>query len=94
MSQGIVNVEQSGSTKHTIDSYLDSYLGEPMIVAHLCFIHGYICAWWNKKIQWYKHTYRESGLPGFLGWYMTVNYYVQHRDLQIIKVNWQNTSEF
>ena len=76
MSQGIVQVEQSGTTKHTIASYLDSYLGEPMILAHLHFIHGYISAWWNKNFQWHKHTDRESGLPGFLGRHMAVNYYV------------------
>ena len=45
VAKNIVNKETTGTTKHTIASYLTSYLSEAMILAHLQFLRGYCTSW-------------------------------------------------
>ena len=41
VAKNIANKEQTDNTKHTITSYLTSYLLEAIIIAHLLFLKGY-----------------------------------------------------
>ena len=60
VAKHIVNVQKSGSTRHTIASYLVSYLNEPMLIAHLHFIDGYIKSWWDPHFQWMKRVDKKT----------------------------------
>ena len=40
-----VTATEKNNNKHTIASYLSSYLDEPTIIAHIIFLRGYYCVW-------------------------------------------------
>ena len=89
VSKNITNTEPSGSAKHTIASYLCSYLKEPMIIAHISFLSAYCKAWWNYHFQWQKHIHSRTKTPVFLGCHMALHYYVQSRDIDNIISGWK-----
>ena len=86
--------EKSNSTKHTIASYLCSYLDEAMIISHLFFLVGYIKSWWHPHFQWQKHIDPRSKTPGFLAVHMAIHFYVQDRDLNDMMDNWRDDAHF
>ena len=94
VSNHIVHAEKSGNTKHTIASYLSSYLEEPMIIAHINFLNAYCNCWWNKHFHWQKHVSQRTKAHGFLAVDMAVHYYVQDRDLNNLIDNWMDMEEF
>ena len=90
----VVMKEKTNSTKHTIASYLCSYLDEAMIIAHLYFLVAYIKSWWHPHFQWQKHIDPRSKTPGFLAVHMAVHFYVQDRDLNNMVNNWSDNVHF
>ena len=94
VAKNIVNKETTGTTKHTIASYLTSYLSEPMILAHLQFLKGYCISWWNTHFNWHKHVDAKTKVAGFLGCHMAVHYFVQHRDIEELSSNWKSNPIF
>ena len=94
MSNHIIATEKNGCTKHTIASYLSSYLEEKMILSHIHFLNAYCMTWWHRHFQWQKQIGLRSKSPGFLAIDMAVHYFVQDRDLKYIINNWQTMSHF
>ena len=90
----VVMKEKTNSTKHTIASYLCSYLDEAMIISHLFFLVGYIKSWWHPHFQWQKHIDPRSKTPGFLAVHMAIHFYVQDRDLNDMMDNWRDDAHF
>ena len=76
IAKSIASNETIGSTKHTIASYLTSYISKPMILSHLYFLRGYCRCWWNHHFKWHKHVDDLSKVAGFLGCHMAIHYYV------------------
>ena len=70
MAKVIVSYNKTGTAKHTIASYLFSLIQEPMLIAHVQFLHAYIVSWWDKHFQWLKHVDDETKTPGFLAVHM------------------------
>ena len=52
----IVHAEKYGNNKHTIASWLTSYLNEPMLMSQIHFINAYSLVWWMKHFSWHKHV--------------------------------------
>ena len=48
VAETIVQIETTGTAKHTLASYLCSYLDAPMIIAHLHFLKAYLLTWWDQ----------------------------------------------
>ena len=94
VAEHVVHVEKSGSTRHTIASYLLSYLREKMIMAHLYFLRSYIKCWWGKHFTWLKHVDPQTKTPGFLEAHIAVHYYVMHCDLENMINTWKTMDEF
>ena len=94
MGESIVQVEPTGLAKHTIASYLCSYLDEQMLVAQLYFLRGYVRTWWGPHFEWHKHIDPETDMRGFLGVHMSVHYFIQHFDFELMTRNWQTMDEF
>ena len=94
MAVSIVQVESTGTAKHTIASYLHSLIREQMLVAHLYFLRGYVEVWWDPHFQWHKHVDPETGANGFLAVHMAVRYYVQTHELNELVGNWKEREEF
>ena len=94
VAKNIVNKETTGTTKHTIASYLTSYLSEPMIMAHLQFLKAYCISWWNPHFNWHKHVDDKTKVAGFLGCHMAVHYFVQNRDIEELSSNWKSNPLF
>ena len=94
VAKNIVQKENTGTTKHTIASYLTSYLVEPMILAHLYFLKGYITSWWEPHFSWQKHVDEQTKVAGFLGCHMAVHFFIQHRDLEELSNNWKDNANF
>ena len=94
VSSYIITAEQTGSTKHTIASYLHSYLHENMLLAHLSFLNAYSKAWWSKHFDWQKCIDDKSGSAGFLARHMVIRYYLQSLDLDNLKVSWKTNRMF
>ena len=94
VTEHVVHVEKSGSTRHTIASYLLSYLREKMIMAHLYFLRSYIKCWWGKHFTWLKHVDPQTKTPGFLAAHIAVHYYVMHCDLENMINTWKTMDEF
>jgi len=80
--------------KHTIASYMYSSICEPMIIAHVLFMSGYYCSWWDPHSQWHKITDKLTQTSGFRALEMSVHYYVQDRDLRNLIVNWKDNNHF
>ena len=78
----IVQIETTGTVKHTIASYLCSYLDEPMLIVHLHFLKVYLLTWWDQHFTWHKHIDPETKTPGFLTPHMAVHYFVKHTDFE------------
>ena len=93
IAKNIVATEKSNN-RHTIASYLSSYLSEHIIIAHIYFLRGYYRSWWNPHFQWQKHVDSRTKAPGFLGCHMAVHFFVQDRDLKAIKNNWKTNEHF
>ena len=67
---------------------------EPMIIAHLHFLHAYCQTWWLPHFLWNKHIDPRTKQPGFLARHMAVRYYVQSRDLDDLMQNWSTNPFF
>ena len=93
VEKGIASTDQIGSTKNKIESYLISYLGEQMIIAHFYFLQSYCRCWWNLRFQWYKYVEAQTKVARFLGCHIAVHYYLQHRDLSHLILNWKSHRE-
>ena len=90
----IVQAEKCGSNKHTIASWLTSYLNEPMLMSHIHFIKAYSQVWWMKHFSWHKHVDERTKQPGFLSIYTPLHYFTQSEDLRHVTENWKNMEEF
>ena len=94
MAKVIVSYNNTGTAKHTIGSYLFSLIQEPMLIAHVQFLHAYIVSWWDKHFQWLKHVDDETKTPGFLAVHMPLRYFVQSVDLDELTLCWNEREEF
>ena len=88
VSQYIVNINNVGSNKNDIASYLFSYLKEDVLFAQVLFVHGFYTGFFDKHLQWHKKICPKSNRPGFRAVDMGVNLYIVNRDLQDLKTNW------
>ena len=89
MTRKISDMNNVGTNKNDISSYLYSYLKEDVIYAQLLFVHGYITGYFDRHLQWHKQICPKSNRAGFRAIDMGVNIYIMHRDLQDLKTNWQ-----
>ena len=94
MANQIVQAEKYGTNKHTIASWLTSYLNEPMLMSHINFLNAYSKVWWMKHFSWHKHVDQRTKLPGFLSIYTPLHYFVQTKDLRDMMENWKTMDEF
>ena len=93
MATYIIQMNNVGTNKNDIASYLYSYLKEDVLYSHLLFVNGFITGFFDKHLQWHKRICPKSKRAGFRAIDMAVNHYVMHRDLQDIKANWR-TKDF
>ena len=90
----IVQIEDYGNTRHTIASYLTSYLEEKMLISHLQFIVAYGESWFLRHFNWQKHVDELTGFPGFLAVHEPIRFFIQTRDLENVRENWKIMREF
>ena len=89
VSQYIIDMNNVGTNKNDIASYLYSYLNEDVLYAQILFVHGYITIFFDTHLQWHKHIYPRSNRAGFRALDMGVNLFVMNRDLQESKAHWR-----
>ena len=94
MANQIVQAQKYGSNKHTIASWLTSYLNEPMLMSQIHFLNAYSLVWWMKHFSWHKHVNQRTQLPGFLSIYTPLHYYVQSEELCEMSEHWKTIEEF
>ena len=94
MCETIIQMNNVGTNKNDISSYLFSYLHEPMLIAQLSFVHGYIHLFFDKHFQWHKQIDKKSKRAGFRAFDMAVNTYVMNQDLEKLKSNWRAEDAF
>ena len=94
ISLRIAQVEDYGSTKHTIASFLTSYLEEKMLISHLQLVSAYGSAWFLRHFNWQKHVDDKTLCPGFLSVHEPIRFFVQTRDLENLTKNWKTMGEF
>ena len=80
MTRKISDMNNVGTYKDDISSYLYSYLKEDVIYAQLLFVHGYITGYFDRHLQWHKQICPKSNRAGFRAIDMGVNIYIVHRD--------------
>ena len=90
----IMQAEKSDNTRNTIASHLYSLLREPMVISHIHFIHGFVKSWWGPNFSWHKTIDPRTRQHGFLARHMPLQYFVQHRDINILKENWAANPNF
>ena len=78
-----------GTNKKDITSYLYSYLKEDVLYAQLLFVNGYISAFFDKHIQCHTQIYPKSNRAGFRSVDMGVNLYLIHHNLEDLKESWR-----
>lgn len=94
MCSKIIQVEKYGNNRHTIASYLYSYLEEKMLVTHLQLLSAHGRAWFLRHFNWQKHTDERVGMPGFLAVHQPTRFFIQSRDLTNVIENWEQMDEF
>ena len=55
-----------GTSKHEIASYLCSYLNKDMLYAQTLFIKAYIIEFYDKNFQWYTQNDDMTKQAGFI----------------------------
>ena len=78
-----------GTNKNNVASYLFSYLKEDMLYAQILFVNAYISDFYDKHFQWFKHVDVRSKQAGFIAIHMAIHYYVMSRDLKLFRSNWR-----
>ena len=90
MSQYIIDMNNVGTNKNDIASYLYSYLKEDILIAQLLFVSVYNTSFFDKHFQWHKQICTKSKRAGFRSIDMGVNVYLMSRDLKHLEGNWRN----
>ena len=93
VSQNIIKMNNVGTNKNDIASYIYSYLKEDVLFAQVLFVHGFYTGFFDKYLQWHKQICPKSNCAGFRAVDMGVNLYIMDRDLQELKTNW-HTKEY
>ena len=94
VSQYIIDLNNVGTNKNDIASYLFSYLKEDMLYAQILFVDGYITEYYNSHFQWLKHVDTKTNCAGFIAIYMAIHYFVMDRDLKVLRRDWRTRGAF
>ena len=54
MTTYIIQMNNVGTNKNNISSYLYSYLKQDVMYAQLLFVNGFITGFFDKHLQWHK----------------------------------------
>jgi hypothetical protein len=62
----IIGMNNVGTSKNDVASYLYSYLNEKMLWSQILFVNGYITEFYDTHFQWMKHVDDKTGTAGYL----------------------------
>ena len=71
-----------GTSKCDIASYLFSYLNKKMLWEQLLFVHGFVSEFHDKHFQWMKHVDSKTVTAGYLSPYIDFHFYVMSCNLK------------
>ena len=90
----IIDLNNVGTNKNDIASYLYSYLNKDMLYAQILFVNAYIVKYYYQHFQWLKHVDTKTKCAGFIAIYMAVHYFVMDRDLKALQQNWRTREAY
>ena len=94
MCQYICDLNNVGTVKNDISSYLYSYLNEDILIAYLHFVCAFVETFFDPHFNWHKHIDATSQRPGFLSVHSGIHFYVMDRDMQNLQENWKTIERF
>ena len=65
-----------------------------MLVAHLYFVCAFVTEYFDKHFNWNKHVDSQTKCAGFLSAHTGIRYYIMHRDLEQLKIDWRTREAF
>ena len=94
MCRMCVNTTKTSEKINVIASNLLRMFKEPWVVADVHFITAVSDMWMNRHLKWYQGKDDNIGSNGYLSVHRSVRYFIQLRDLQIMKDEWKDRTEF
>ena len=94
MNDKICDNHNNTSAANKCASALTSYLNEPLLKAHVTFVHGYHEAWWNHHDEWMVERDGRSKEPGFRSHHMATRFFIMSSTLKKLRTDWRLNAAF